>query len=373
MAITIPVAITSQIRGIPPTAFTSAVLGGAVINDGGEACQYRFRYKEGVDGEYSYTSWTGSVIVDASLNISFQETISDLDFKSTYYFNAQAKNSAGESDWGNEELLAQQHSPDLDDTPVDGETEIPISSDWAFDHNAAVLSTTVHNNNNYFTGYGNESVIDPVTKQLRIPSLTAIEDPASGLDVSDWYGASGAYRQADADSDATHIQDDDASFPNSINFTLVKWASDAAGTLNTGIGVISVVDSDTLTIEKFTGDDFAASYYYWIKHSEWVVPVTGMYLVKASIVYLPAEVAKTFEVRIYTTTGTSGPVQKAQGIQIPGTATYSIPQVTHFIPLTAGDHLFTIALHDGTPGVPDIYSTDPSHIPLQAFLMKQTA
>jgi len=77
---------------------TSATLNGSVTDDGAEACQYRFRYKE-QNGDYVYTSWTGFV----ASGQSFSLPISDLKSNATYYFSAQAKNSAGESDWGNEE------------------------------------------------------------------------------------------------------------------------------------------------------------------------------------------------------------------------------------------------------------------------------
>jgi hypothetical protein len=47
-----PVATTEVATGIT----TTATLNGLVTNDGGEACQYRFRYKKGAGGSYSYTS-----------------------------------------------------------------------------------------------------------------------------------------------------------------------------------------------------------------------------------------------------------------------------------------------------------------------------
>lgn len=242
-------------------------------------------------------------------------------------------------------------------------------------HKDGVLSTTVHNNNNYFLGYGNEAVTDPTQNALvKIPTLTAIEDPASGLDVSDWYGESGAYRQADADSDATHIRDDDANFPDSIQHTLVKWASNSGGTENTGIGYIATVTGATeLVIEKFTGADFAASYYYWIKHSEWVVPVTGIYHVTAAVVFLPAEANERFQVRVFRFRGTSAPVQLLQGIQCTTKADMSMPSKPGFVSLQAGDHLYHVAQHSGTSGVPDIWKNNETHLPLQAFLEKKTA
>ncbi len=96
-ALTIPVVSTS-----PATDVTkiSATLNGSVTDDGGEACQYRFRYKE-EKGDYVYTLWTGSVTTGES----FSEAINGLNPNTTYYFNAQALNSAGESEWGNEQIF----------------------------------------------------------------------------------------------------------------------------------------------------------------------------------------------------------------------------------------------------------------------------
>ncbi|GAI70940.1 unnamed protein product, partial [marine sediment metagenome] len=71
---------------------------GQISNDGGEVCQYRFRYKKGAGGAYSYTTWTGAKTTEQT----FYENINGLDKKNLYYFNAQAKNSVGESAWGSE-------------------------------------------------------------------------------------------------------------------------------------------------------------------------------------------------------------------------------------------------------------------------------
>ena len=109
-------------------------------------------------------------------------------------------------------------------------------------HAAAVLSHTVHDNDNHFVGYGNETVEGLATASdigakpaaTKAPALVATSDPLSKLDISDWYGASGAYKQADADSDATHIEDDSERFPGSLRNTIVKWASNSAGTSNNG-------------------------------------------------------------------------------------------------------------------------------------------
>jgi len=240
-------------------------------------------------------------------------------------------------------------------------------------HNAAVLSSSVHNNNNLFSGYGAE-IVEGLRATIKVPTLTAISDPLSILNVTDWYGASGAYRQSDADSSATKIEDDDANFPNSIRLTIVKWASNAAGDADTGIGVIhTVTSSTTLTIEKCSGDDFAASYYYWIKHSELIIPVTGLYSVTGGVLFLPAEVDKIFQAQIREFTGTASPTQLTSIAFASPIATYSQPANAWLVPLTAGQSIFLVAYHTGTEGTPTLYYTAPSHNPLSIFLLKQTA
>ncbi|MCJ7730334.1 MAG: carboxypeptidase-like regulatory domain-containing protein [Sedimentisphaerales bacterium] len=83
------------------------VLRGSIVDDGGEACQYRFRYKES-GSSYSYTDWDGP----ATTGQLFGWAIFFLSPGARY--NAQARNSAGESAWGNEEIVTE-HPP----TPCD--------------------------------------------------------------------------------------------------------------------------------------------------------------------------------------------------------------------------------------------------------------
>ena len=110
MAITVPSAHTYgagfPVDGVP---FTSAILQGWVVRNGGEACEYRFRYKV-AGGSYSYTDWTGSVEGEGDGDGYFGETIV-VDSKLVYYFNAQVKNTAGESSWGAERAIARPHAP----------------------------------------------------------------------------------------------------------------------------------------------------------------------------------------------------------------------------------------------------------------------
>lgn len=131
---------------------------------------------------------------------------------------------------------------------------------------------------------------------VRIQFDTETADPGSNFSVAVWYDEV----QADADSDATHIEDDDASFPTyGLNRALVTWASDSPPTANTGTGYVTAVDSDTLTINKASGDDFGASYYYTIYHSEYTVPVDGYYLVSANVTYKTGTVVADKEYRAW--------------------------------------------------------------------------
>jgi hypothetical protein len=80
-----------------PVGATTATIRGQVTSDGGESCQYRFRYKKS-GGDYVYTTWVGA----ETTGETFYEKITGLDPNSLYYFNSQIKNSAGESVWSNE-------------------------------------------------------------------------------------------------------------------------------------------------------------------------------------------------------------------------------------------------------------------------------
>jgi hypothetical protein len=87
----LPAATTKAATGITGT---SATLNGMLTNDGGEACQYQFRYKK-EGGSYVYTGFTGSKRTGGS----FGHTLAGLDPGTTYYFAAQAANSVGDSNW----------------------------------------------------------------------------------------------------------------------------------------------------------------------------------------------------------------------------------------------------------------------------------
>jgi len=94
LGVGLPVASTSDATEVTES---SATLNGSVNDDGGETCEYRFRYKRSGDW-YMETSWTGSVTTGES----FSHNVSGLTSGSTYYFASQLRNSGGSGDWSEE-------------------------------------------------------------------------------------------------------------------------------------------------------------------------------------------------------------------------------------------------------------------------------
>lgn len=276
---------------------------------------------------------------------------------------------------GGDVLVMGGGGTELEDTPTNGELTKAPTSNWAYDHNAAVLSSTVHNNNNQCQLYSNEILAGLQNSVVhKWPTLTASYDPLSAIVTTDWYGATGAYTQADgAGCSNVNIRKVGAAFPSSILYTVVRSASDAAGTLNLGIHIITArPDADNLTIVKLSGVNFANSYYFWIKHAEWTPAVTGLYLVTGQQYYNPAEADKFFTMRLYEINGTSAPtLLKARGLNNPVAGDAATPfgfQVT----LTASRPIFVAAYFVGTSGVPSHYGSSTA-CPLEIFLLKQTA
>jgi len=260
------------------------------------------------------------------------------------------------------------------------ETQYDEAENWVFDHNAAILGSTVHNNNNFLIAYGAEGVtVSGLVNNTwtKVRGLTAIAggDPTTGIDITDWYGASGAYRPADgAGCSATNIQDADAAFPPEINYSIVYSASDAAGTANTGIHVVTArPDNANLTIVKMSGTNFANSYYYWIQHSDWTVPVTGIYQITMNIYYDTAEADKIFYVSLLKTIPATSIASMLNHL----TATPISPCAsarTDIVLLTAGWKMSLGAYFTGTVNVPAYYSSASLGLTgLKLWLLKQTA
>jgi hypothetical protein len=188
----------------------------------------------------------------------------------------------------------------------------------------------------------NATTVQPVMDtavSVLVTLETATFDLGSNLVIGDLYGASGAYRQADADSDSTHIQDDDAVFSNTIlgvglgNY--VKWSSAANGVANAGEGYATYDDADTLHIYKSSGADFAASYYYWIRKSYYVAPISGYYDLKVSGVISACEDGKRYNCG-YTVNGVNTTLFNAHASYAASTVRSAVGDLIH---LAAGDKI----------------------------------
>lgn len=242
-------------------------------------------------------------------------------------------------------------------------------------HNA-VLSTTIHNNNNYCDLLCQTAVVDIPPwaggmTRFFVPALTVVSDPASKSKNGDWIGAAGAFIQADADSAATKIEDDSVTFTADMLYHYIKTASDAAGTTNVGYYFIIGVAAHTLTIYKASGTNFAASYYYYLTYQGWEIPVTGLYLIIGSIEQYPFEAAKWMDARILKTAGTTI-TELAVYTTFPGVGGDVYAVVNTMAVLTAGNIISLGGAHNGTAGTPDLYAAN-NGLWLKIFLLKQTA
>lgn len=236
-------------------------------------------------------------------------------------------------------------------TPENSATKIPASKQL-YDHNAAVLSSTIHPNTALAHLYLNAAQEDiPSGSTYRVELDTAEVDLASKFANGYWYGDAGAYRQADADSSSTKIEDDDAAFVAEQVFrSKVVWASNAAGTLNTGSGyVLTVTDTDTLTIVKTSGADFAGNYYYAIKKAHYEIPVTGYYLLLGNIYYPVTVDQKVFSVNIRKATTSIA----SSWYHASGTGEMLLPTML-FTSLTAGDLITLVVYHNAGVGTLDV-------------------
>jgi hypothetical protein len=117
---------------VPPTVTTAnatlveetaATLNGAVTDDGGEPCQYRFQYGTSPGVYSTNTTWTGSKTTGESFSIP----VTGLTEGTKYYFRAQAKNSAGTGDGAELSLLTKPLEPMSFVASAGGGTQINLS------------------------------------------------------------------------------------------------------------------------------------------------------------------------------------------------------------------------------------------------------
>lgn len=120
------------------------------------------------------------------------------------------------------------------------------------------------------TGYG-----------FRLEADSVVTDTDDNYIVDDWYGADGAFEQANSSgcsSSNIQIKAGSVPYPIELQYCLVEWASTSDGVTNYGKGYINTrIDASNLNISKVSGADFANNYYYRIRKIGYVVPVTGLY------------------------------------------------------------------------------------------------
>jgi hypothetical protein len=260
---------------------------------------------------------------------------------------------------------------------------IPVGliSNLVSKHQNSVVGLNAHPSPNYFNAYYAVNPFDggiqynklPNNVDVILPGLTVVSDPASKVNNGDWYGASGAYRQADADSTSTKIEDDDAVFTADIVGSIVHWASNAGGSSNKGYGVVTGYDVDTLTIVKCDGVDFASSYYYWIKHAGWIVPVTGIYLMTMRWQIVAPEDGMLYINRFLTSTAHAAPVVQTQ-VNSVAASTGEFPSIfTLMLLLTKNDEFMASLFQTGTTGVPGIKVGSAGRSFIFYYLLQQTA
>ncbi len=262
---------------------------------------------------YDGTKWVNGAVSGDGPGTTDHSALSNLDYASAGHTgfapdsegvtNGDTHDHAGgdgaQIDHGGLGGLADNDHPqyvldiDVDDTPVNNATTDPISSNWAYDHDTSPLSATVHNNTTLFrVNLSSDQTLNPAGGGMRVELNAEAFDLGNNFTTADWYGAAGAYRPSDADSSATYIEDDDAAFTTNAYYVLVRWASNAGGTLNTGTGIANYTDADTLQIMgKISGANFASGYYYYIKQCSYVAPVSGYYEFIANIGYKSPVVA----------------------------------------------------------------------------------
>jgi hypothetical protein len=92
LIVTVPDPPLAEVCGAINVGRTNATLCGRVIDDAGEACQYRFRYWNPRDSTGGPTPWTGWVTAGEC----FSQDVYDLKPGSKYYLFADIRNSTGE-------------------------------------------------------------------------------------------------------------------------------------------------------------------------------------------------------------------------------------------------------------------------------------
>ncbi len=117
----LPVVSTQDASGITASG---AVLHGALSNDRGEACEYRFEYDADSGAPYAQsTEWTGAIVTGDP----FEEALSGLEPGTEFFFRAQARNSAGVGSGGEMSFTTLPGPPSDFVATASGEDAVSLS------------------------------------------------------------------------------------------------------------------------------------------------------------------------------------------------------------------------------------------------------
>jgi len=174
---------------------------------------------------------------------------------------------------------------------------------------------------------------------FRLEADNVVTDTDNNYIVDDWYGAEGAFEQANSSGcSASNIQIKAGSvpFPLELQYCLVEWASTSDGVTNYGKGYIGGSgDGSNINIFKVSGADFANNYYYRIRKIGYVVPVTGLYQIFQSNRITTAEDQKRYNFDMLDTKLAIPIPYSSISITASGTGTLVLPS-SCLVYLTAG-------------------------------------
>ena len=193
---------------------------------------------------------------------------------------------------------------DIPDKATDAEINTG-TDDAKFATPKAIADSKLNLKNSHFCKVkltADQIVLANAVSGFRMELDTIVTDLGNDYLIQDWYGASGAFEQANASGcTSTNIQRKAGSvnYPGGLLYCLVEWASTSNGVTNYGKGYITAVtDISNLAIAKLSGTDFANNYYYRIRKFGYLVPITGTYSVSQSCRIITTEDQKRYNIEV---------------------------------------------------------------------------
>ena len=239
-----------------------------------------------------------------------------------------------------------------------------------FDHNAALLSSLVHNNTTLFRAAANANYYMPHLKYSRVQ---AVADPDIGSNFKSDY-LFNAKSAEDHDCSATNIHSHDAAFTTvggktlSLAAALVEWTDSAGANPGYVYAHWSAITATNLTIYKVSGEGFQNSGKFTIKKAWYEVPTTGVYLVIGAVRTTDTNIVA--DKRYYSIIAVNG-VPVYTTFQHASVAQQIISQVVTLASLTASDQIALWSYNNSGVDTIIIWGDVPS-IALSLMLLRAT-